>query len=165
MLFIKRGPPVLLSILVWSQHGFKILKGIQYRDWMSTQKDLVRHVAVLLFETPPPCHYPIAFYSFFCFSWLVVLPHFSVSCRCRGMGNCRPIHKQMLPVPRMWALQEGPHQLCCCWTQSHLLKHLMVEKKWKREGGGGWEQGGSGWRWLQRETRHCFCIYTLILRD
>lgn len=55
-----------------------------------------------------------------------------VSCRCRGMRNCQPIHKQMLPKPCMWALQEGPHQLCCCWTQSHLLRHLMVEKQWKK---------------------------------
>lgn len=53
-----------------------------------------------------------------------------------GWGNCGPIHKQMLPKPRMWALQEGPHQLCCCWTQSHLLRHLMVEKKWKKARGG-----------------------------
>lgn len=52
------------------------------------------------------------------------------------MGNCRPIHKQMLPKPRMWALQEGPHQLCCCWTRSHLLRHLMAEKKRKKARGG-----------------------------
>lgn len=62
----------------------------------------------------------------------------SVSCSCRGMGNCRPIHKQMLSVVCMRALQEGPH---------HALLVLLLNPEPSAEALDGWEgveEGGGG---------------------
>lgn len=39
------------------------------------------------------------------------MPPTPISCISRGMDNCRPIHKQMLSMVCIWAVQEGPHRV------------------------------------------------------
>lgn len=66
-----------------------------------------------------------------------------VSCSCRGMGNCRPIDKQMLSVVCMCALQEGPHHvLLLLLNPEPSAEALMAGEESKRGGSVGTEEGG-----------------------
>lgn len=121
----------------WSELGF-----LYFHNHLALEKQKINHktfaIATVLSSSLLPPVLPALFYisTFFCFWWVKAPTPFLSAVAVGGWAIVGPFINRCCPWCVYVHSRRAPTMpCCCCWTQNHLAKHLMVRKEWRMERG------------------------------